>query len=213
MNNRAIYADLISKKFDNQYIIKDLSFSLKKSENALLTGRNGIGKTTLLRLFAGVTRTNTGKIEILGNPVQDNKTRSSIAYMGPGDAFYKHLSGYENLTFFNSFLNFRTNKKLDDLLKEVDLWEARNVAVKNYSTGMKKRLSISVSMLQKAQIYLFDEPFKGLDDYGKNILNKYLKKLKKENKTIFLVSNLFEDMDYFESVYELVSASRLERKR
>ena len=62
-------------------------------------------------------------------------------------------------------------------------------------------------------MYLFDEPFKGLDDYGKNILNKYLKKLKKENKTIFLVSNLFEDMDYFESVYELVSASRLERKR
>ena len=85
--------------------------------------------------------------------------------------------------------------------------------MKNYSTGMKKRLSIGVSMLQKAQIYLLDEPFKGLDDYGKNILNKYLKKLKKENRTILLVSNLFEDIDYFESIYELVSPSKMERKK
>ncbi|MBG98217.1 hypothetical protein CL659_03750 [bacterium] len=213
MNNCAIYADLISKKFDNQYIIKNLNFSLKKSENALLTGRNGIGKTTLLRLFAGVLRPNDGSIEILGNSVHDNKTRSSIAYMSPGDAFYKHLSAYENLTFFNKFLNFGTKNDLDDSLKKVDLWEARNVAVKNYSTGMKKRLSISISMLQEAQIYLLDEPFKGLDDYGKKILNKYLKELKEGNKTILLVSNLFEEIDYFESIYEFVSASKLERKK
>ena len=213
MNNCAIYADLISKKFDNQYIIKDLNFSLKKSENALLTGRNGIGKTTLLRLLAGVLRPNDGNIEILGNPVQDNKTRSSIAYMSPGDAFYKHLSGYENLIFFNKFLNLGNKNELDHSLKKVDLWEARNVAVKNYSTGMKKRLSISISMLQEAEIYLLDEPFKGLDDYGKKILNKYLKELKEDNKTILLVSNLFEEIDYFESIYEFVSASKLERKK
>jgi len=207
MSKAAISLDSVYKKFNDNYVIKDLNFSFPSGETALLKGKNGIGKTTFFRLIAGIIKAQKGKIETMGGIPTQNKIRSLVNYMGPNDGFFEHLSAYENLTFFQKVFSSGKDFSRESILKNVDLWESRNVATKNYSTGMKKRFSLAISMIRNSDLYLFDEPFKGLDDVGKEILKGYLEKIKKEKKAIFMISNLFNDIEGFDSVYEMASSS------
>lgn len=207
MSKTAINLDSVYKKFNDNYVIEDLNFSFPNGETALLKGKNGIGKTTFFRLIAGIIKAQKGKIETMGGIPTQNKIRSLVNYMGPNDGFYEHLSAYENLTFFQKVFSSGKDFSRESILKNVDLWESRNIATKNYSTGMKKRFSLAISMIRNSDLYLFDEPFKGLDDVGKEILKGYLEKIKKEKKAIFMISNLFNDIEGFDSVYEMASSS------
>tara|TARA_B100000029_G_scaffold461795_1_gene493814 strand:+ start:1285 stop:1926 length:642 start_codon:yes stop_codon:yes gene_type:complete len=211
MDKTAISFDSVCKKFNNRYIIENLNFSFQKGETALLKGKNGIGKTTFFRLASGIIKGQKGNIEIMGGSPNKNKIRSLVNYMGPNDSFYEHLSAFENLVFFSKVFEGKIHRSIDFVLEEVDLFNKKDVPVKNYSTGMKKRLALAISMMHDSELYLFDEPFKGLDDVGKGILKKYLEKIRNVKKTIFLISNFLEEVEGFDSVYEMKDSSSIKK--
>ena len=182
----------IKKKFGYQYVLKGVTFNLEKGRQTLLLGKNGAGKSTLLRILTGLMRPLAGSIklnqvEISQNP---NQLRRLIGVIFHTSQFYKELTARENLTFFSklrAIQNLRT--KIEHALEQTGLIRFATVPVKNFSSGMLKRLSIARLIVVQPQILLLDEPYTGLDYDSTNFLNAYLKQFKADGGAVLMVSH------------------------
>lgn len=178
--------------------IKELSFSYKKGpvlqnltidfeENSIhgIVGLNGSGKTTLFNILCGYLEPDAGSIISNGN----NLKKSNIAYIDTESFFYPKLSGREFLSVFKSSNN---NYNEDELASVFNL--PLDELIEDYSTGMKKKLLIISQLKQDKKIYVFDEPFNGLDIESNKSLVIILELLNKKGKTVFVSSHIIEPL-------------------
>ena len=146
-----------------------------------IVGLNGSGKTTLLNAIYGIKQADSGTV--LQN--SEKLSKRNIAYIEAENFFYSYIKGKE-------YLNLINNKDFD-----ADLWGKLfnvplNELIDNYSTGMKKKLSILFGLKMNKNIYIFDEPFNGLDIESSQILKLIIKKLKESTKTVIVTSHIIE---------------------
>lgn len=184
-----------SKKFGNLSIFHELNFSFYGGEIIGLSGNNGVGKTTFIKLLCGLIYPDSGQIFINGIDVKKNRKKwmEDVGILLDGSrSMYWRLSALQNFIYFSGLKGIFGNKALiqaEKILQLFDLWDVREKKVETFSFGMKQRLALACSISHTPSIVLLDEPTSGLDSASTQILEEYICLLAKENKTIILASH------------------------
>jgi heme exporter protein A len=153
-----------------------------------LFGRNGAGKTTFLRILAGLSRPSAGTFEIrLPEEKARRYLRGAIGYLSHNTSLYADLTALENLRFYAHLMNVPAGDEfLAQRIGQVGLAGREREPVRTYSRGMQQRLAIARAFLHDPDILLLDEPFAGLDQAGSDFLRDYLLKKHSEAKTCIM---------------------------
>ena len=188
----------LSKDYQNEKIIKNISLKIKSGVVFGFLGPNGAGKTTTIKMLVGLSMPDRGSIKINGKSPNNIKTREKIGFMPEDPYFYDHLTGVEFLTFCGQlFLNSRSRNKgyYTQIISSVGLFEARNKMLKTYSKGMKQRLGLAQAIVNDPDYIFLDEPLDGLDPIGRREIKQIILDLKKRKKTIFFNSHILSDVE------------------
>jgi ABC-2 type transport system ATP-binding protein len=153
-------------------------------------GPNGAGKTTTLRLVLGLLKKQQGHIKLFGNELEANRIEilKRLGSLIEQPSLYQHLTAKENLKIYKGVYNVGT-RRIEAVLELVDLHKTGSKKVKQFSLGMKQRLSIALALLHQPELLILDEPTNGLDPNGIIEVRELLKKLKQEQDTTILVSS------------------------
>jgi len=168
----------LSKAYGFRWALKDISIELLSGECVALLGPNGAGKTTLLKLLGGLIHPTTGHIELNGEKLARSSTsvRASIGFLSPSEHLYENLTVRENLRFFTSLYEKKTDRAgMDQALSQVELQQRGEEYVSSLSSGMKCRLSIAKWLLLEPGLLLLDEPYGVLDGSGVDLLEDFVK--------------------------------------
>jgi len=183
-----IFLDIqnLSKNYGTLKVLNNIGFKIRKGEFVSIIGANGCGKTTILNLISGLDKDYKGKINY-------DKKNSKLAYVfqNSNDSILPWKKVIENIKLDKKNLN---ENKIQDVLKEVNLWEFRNNYSYQLSGGMKQLLAISRAFIHNCNFLLLDEPFSSLDYHRASKIRDKLRKLYEENKpTILFVSHNIDD--------------------
>lgn len=186
----------ISKKIKNDTVINNVTLQVKKGETLGFVGRNGCGKTMLLRAISGLILPTKGSISV------DNKLLhkelsfpESMGLIIEKPNFLSYLSGYNNLSLIANIRNDVSKLDIESIMCQVGLDPNSKKNVKKYSLGMKQRLAIAQALMENPDLLILDEPFNGLDEAGVNLVRGILMEKKKEGKTILLTSHNSDDIE------------------
>ncbi len=183
-------------KYDKSTILKNINLNIKKGEILGLLGPSGSGKTTLIKTIIGMKRAHKGYVEVLGHNMPSLKVITELGYMAQSDALYEDLSAMDNLLFFAELYKLRgkpaKNRALE-LLSLMDLEKDANKAVKKYSGGMKRRLSLAIALIHSPQILILDEPTVGIDPVLRNSFWHEFIKIKEQGGTIIITTHVMDE--------------------
>ena len=191
-----IKVEKLNKSFKNKKVIEDITFSVKKGSVFGFFGPNGAGKTTTLRIILGLIKADSGEALVFNNSF-DNliEKKQKIGVVLENSGSYESLTAYENLKFYSKIYKIENiEKKIKEVLDIVDLTESKNKKVGEFSTGMKKKLSLARALLSDPEVLFLDEPTTGLDPLAQRDFRELILYLSKNKKvTIFLnTHNLLE---------------------
>lgn len=191
-----IHIENIYKSYKKQNILNDISFDVIKGEIFGLLGPSGAGKTTLIRLLMGMEYPNSGQIEIMGNKVPDLKTIEKIGYTAQADALYTDLTCEENMKFYCQLYKIpkkECSKNINEALKVVNLNEDLKKIVSTFSGGMKRRLSLAISLVNSPKILVLDEPTVGMDPVLRKQIWLELENLKNSGVSIIITTHVMDE--------------------
>ena len=195
----------VSKSFKDHTVLKNINLTVNKGEICGIIGRNGSGKTVLLKCICKIFLEDSGEIYILGE--NTTKTPSIIKNLGvliETPAFLENFSGYWNLKFLADLSHKIGKKEVQAILRVVGLEEAQNKKVKNYSLGMKQRLAIAQTIMENQTILILDEPMNGLDKKGVSQMRDIFLEYKKKGNSILMATHNPQDVEILcDHVYEM----------
>lgn len=179
----------VAKEYDLRPILDDVSLTLEAGKRYVLTAPNGSGKTTLLYVMAGLSKPTRGQVKWNGMPLSPALRRNLGAVMQES-FLYGDLTGEENLRYYASLYGCRNAKSVAlQWLEAVQLTEAAHDLVRQYSKGMRQRLSLARAMLHEPQLMLLDEPFDGMDESATRVAQRLLQGVLERGGTLFLVTH------------------------
>ena len=159
-----------------------------------LIGKNGAGKTTLMKMVCGLTAPSVGEYELFESHDVDEE-RKRIGCMIEQPALYPDMTARDNLIYYNKLMGIRNNSNIDEILELVGLTEAQKKKTKQFSLGMKQRLSIAIALLGYPDLLILDEPINGLDPTGIKEIRELILRLNKErNITIIISSHILGEL-------------------
>ena len=183
-----IEVQALAKYFGRFSALRELNLHVRGGEFVALFGRNGAGKTTFLRILAGLSRASSGTLRIQGSATSAGQSsRGTIGFLSHNTALYPDLTALENLRFFARLLDM-PNDDVDLIprIERVGLAGREREPVRNYSRGMQQRLAIARAFLHDPAILLLDEPFTGLDQPGTDFLKRYLEEAHAQGRTCLM---------------------------
>ena len=175
---------------NSEKTIKNISFSIEKGEIFGFLGPSGAGKSTTQKILIGILKKYVGKVSVNGSEISEvtGNFYNNIGVSFEFPNLYSKLTGRENLDFFTSLYKTTKNRS-SDLLAMVDLSDAADKRVSDYSKGMKTRLNFCRSLVHDPEIIFFDEPTSGLDPLNGKRIKDIIRGLKEQGKTIFLTTH------------------------
>jgi heme exporter protein A len=195
MSPAAIELEDVSKRFGSRWAVARLSYSLPAGRSLLLTGHNGSGKTTLLRMISTATFPSAGQIKIFGAETREQREalRHQVALLSHASYLYEDLTATQNLNLVAQFLGLENRKQLiAGLLERIGLTPRADSPVRQFSAGMRKRLTIARLLMKAPRLALFDEPFGELDPAGILQMEGLVRELQAAGTTIVLATHLVE---------------------
>jgi ABC-type multidrug transport system ATPase subunit len=187
----------IKKNFQDITAVDNLSFDLISGEIFGLLGPNGAGKSTTLAILTGLVKADEGEVKIFSYDLKKSfiKAVKNMGVLVEVPSFYGYLSGFENLKLL-SRIKMVKKGEIYATLEKLGMANWAKTKVKNYSSGMKKRLGIACALLGNPKILILDEPTSGLDPKGRQITLDLIKSLSKnESKSVIISSNLLHDIE------------------
>ncbi|MBR5067062.1 MAG: ABC transporter ATP-binding protein [Lachnospiraceae bacterium] len=185
-----------SKKIKDTVIYEDIDMTCESGSIVGLIGKNGAGKTMLLKSICGLTNYTGGEISVLGKKIgTDVEIPESVGVIIEVPGFLPNLSGYKNLKYLADIKGKIGKDRIFEVIKQVGLDPENKKHVGKYSLGMRQRLGIAQALMEDPEILLLDEPMNGLDNKGVAEVKEILKELRKRDKTIILASHHMEDID------------------
>ena len=182
----------LTKKYGENYALKNLNLSVAPGEIFCLLGQNGAGKTTTINLFLGLIAPTEGHALINGVEVSPNtKTQKMIAYIPEVVQLYGNMDGLENIAFFSQLAGYRySTTQLEDLLLKAGLKKEDHVKkLSSYSKGMRQKVGIAIALSKNADYIFMDEPISGLDPKAAIEFTQVCKELSQEGKAIFMATH------------------------
>lgn len=178
--------------------LKGLDLAIAPGEVFGFLGPNGAGKSTTIKLVMGLLRPTSGTAKIMGVDVGRAESRRRVGYLPENPAFYDYLSAEEYIAFVGS--QFRMEKALlvrrsEEVLKQLDLWDARKRPMRGYSKGMVQRLGFAQTLVHDPDVYILDEPMSGLDPIGRALVKDIIRELKERGKTVFFSTHITADVE------------------
>ncbi|MBE5960534.1 MAG: ABC transporter ATP-binding protein [Lachnospiraceae bacterium] len=188
----------LCKTYGKQKIVEDINMHIEKGKIYGLLGRNGAGKTSIMKMILGLTTISSGEIKIFGESIKENPrgiySRLGSLIEAPG--FYPSLSAYENLKIFSMLKGTTKKNAIKDALDLVNLSYQDKKPFSSYSLGMKQRLGIANALMNEPEFLILDEPTNGLDPIGIAELREFIRNLsEKEGKTILISSHQLSEME------------------
>ena len=185
----------LTKTFGRFTALRSLSLRVPEGEFLTIVGRNGAGKTTFLKIVSSIVRSYTGDVLLAGKNLKDadEDTRSKIGFVSHESLLYKDLTVRDNLSFYARMYGVADReRKIDEIIRRVDLDAKTSVLVRALSRGMKQRLSLARAFIHEPSILLLDEPFTGLDERASEILEEVLAGFKRSGGTVIMVTHDIE---------------------
>lgn len=178
--------------YQKKQVLKDINLIVEKNEHCALVGRNGSGKSTLIHTMLGLLPVKNGTITLGGYSNKNQSWKKIVSYLPEKFHLYPHLTGLENMSFFASLIGRVDEKRIEEKLRIVSLWDDRNEFIRSYSKGMLQRLGLAVILYYDSDIIILDEPTSGLDPIGRQEILTIIGSLK--NKTVFMASHHIDEI-------------------
>lgn len=197
MDDKVIQTKELTKKYGEQTVVNQVNLHVKKGRIYGLLGRNGAGKTTIMKMMLGLTAATSGSIELFGSPLWGNEKTiyPRIGAMIEHPGFYPNLTGTENLEIFAKLRGTASNHAVKHALELVGLPYKDKKTFGKYSLGMKQRLGIANAILHDPELLILDEPTNGLDPIGIAEMRNFMKTLStQQGKTILISSHILSEI-------------------
>lgn len=175
----SVHLKEVTKLFGRFAALRGVSHDFRPGTLTVILGDNGAGKSTLLRIVAGLLSQTSGTCTVTGR----------LGYMAHASMLYDELTGLENLRYFASLYGIEDDNRLRDLLTAVDLDPALTRSARDYSQGMRQRLSLARAVVHDPQVLLLDEPFSNIDAESAQHIVNLLDSWRDAGKTILLVTH------------------------
>lgn len=188
----------VTRLFGRKKVLKNISLTVNQGEIFGFLGPSGAGKTTLVKMIAGIDTPTRGEVLIFRSKMPSLKLMKRIGYMAQSDALYGELTAYENLDFFASLYGLngaKKKKRIHDVMEIVNLTEHMKKLVSQYSGGMKRRLSLAIALLHSPEILLLDEPTVGIDPILRESIWQELRNLSMEGAAIFVTTHVMDEAE------------------
>ena len=208
-----IIIENLSKTIKNNKILDNVNLTFESGHVYGLVGRNGSGKTMLLRAICGLIFPDSGKVIIDGKQLhKDISFPESCGIIIENTDLFPNFSAFDNLKMLSEIKNTANDNMIKSAIKSVGLDPDSKKKVKTFSLGMKQRLSIAQALFEDPDILLLDEPTNALDEDGVNYVRRILLEQKKKNKLIIIASHNKEDISLLSDTVISVSNGRFQRK-
>ena len=198
MAELALEAQALRKDFGPKTAVRDLTLSVPRGEVFGFLGPNGAGKTTSIKMLLGLVHPTSGGGRLLGAPIGQTRARARVGYLPEHFAFHEWLQGRELLRFHGRLLGLRgpsLEQALEGLLRRVELREAGDQCLREYSKGMRQRIGLAQALLGEPDLVFLDEPTSGLDPLGRLLVRDVIRDLKARGTTVFLNSHLLSEVE------------------
>ena len=205
----------LCKKYKKQYALKDVSMNIQKGDIYGFVGENGSGKTTVIRLLAGLIFPTSGSFVLFDekNDSKDiDKARKKLGAIVETPSIYRNFSAKENLKLQCDILGIKAGENIKEVLKSVGLADMydNNKKAGQFSLGMRQRLGIAMALLGEPEFIVLDEPMNGLDPTGIVEIRELILKLNKENGITFLISShILNELALVANRYGIISKGKM----
>jgi len=190
----AIETHGLTRRYGAMVAVDHLDLKVRQGEVYGFLGPNGAGKTTTLRMLLGLIAPSSGTMALLGAPAGSGASLSRIGSMIETPAFYPFLSGRDNLKLLAAYSG-TSDRRVDEVLGQVDLAGRAKDPFRAYSLGMKQRLGVAAALLKDPPLLMLDEPTNGLDPAGMADMRALIRRLGDEGRTVLLSSHLMNEVE------------------
>jgi ABC-2 type transport system ATP-binding protein len=209
----AVVIDHASKRFGDDIAVDDISLTVRTGTILGIIGPSGSGKTTTIRLLTGALAPSDGRVRVLGEDPREfhRRTRERIGYMPQQFTLYPDLTARENVDFVASLFGilWRTrHRRTKEVLKLVDLWDARGRRAGRLSGGMQRRLELACALVHDPALMFLDEPTAGLDPILRVKVWEELRRLREDGRTLLVTTQYVNEAESCDMV-ALIAGGRL----
>ncbi len=210
----AISVKNLTKKFKDAVVLDNVSIDFEEGKVHGLIGRNGSGKTMLMKCICGIVPPTSGEIYVNDQRIgKDTDIPKNVGIIIETPGFIPNYSAYNNLKFL-AVLNNRIGKtEIKNAIKKVGLNPDDKKKVGKFSLGMRQRLGLAQAIMENPDLFILDEPMNGLDKDGVKDMRQYLLDLKEQGKTILIASHSAEDIDVLCGTVHEMDKGKIERVR
>jgi ABC-type multidrug transport system ATPase subunit len=195
MSEIILEINALHKKYRDVTALESLSFQVKRGQIFGLLGPNGSGKTTTLGILLGSLNATSGTFSWFGNGQQDENRRNIGALLETPN-FYPYLNAQDNLVVVAKIKGMTGyESRIEQVLKDVNLWDRRLSKFRTFSLGMKQRLAIASALLNNPDVLVLDEPTNGLDPQGIAEMRNLILDIAKTGKTIIIASHILDEIE------------------
>ncbi|MCI5705431.1 MAG: ABC transporter ATP-binding protein [Pseudoflavonifractor sp.] len=202
----------LTKRYGAALAVDHADITLPKGEIYGLVGRNGAGKTTIIRMVASQTVPTSGEVELFGATGERDleKARSRTGAMVEIPSFYPYLTARENLEYYRRQRGIAGARVVEDALEQVGLTDTGKKKFKTFSLGMKQRLGLALALMNRPELLLLDEPINGLDPEGIVEFRNLLLELNRQYQTTILISShILSELQNLATCYGFIDKGRM----
>ena len=202
----------LTKAYGQATAVNDVKLNIEKGQIYGLVGRNGAGKTTIIRMVSGQTVPTSGELELFGAtaPAELNRMRRRTGAMVEIPSFYPYLTARENLEYYRIQRGIPGKRVVEEALEFVDLAGTGKKKFKNFSLGMKQRLGLALALMNHPDFLLLDEPINGLDPEGIVEFRNILLDLNRQRQTTILISShILPELANLATFYGFIDKGRM----
>lgn len=202
----------LSKKYQNVTVVDNVNLHIQKGKIYGLLGRNGAGKTTIMKMMLQLVSPTAGKIMIFGKDHRDQMkdTYQKIGSLIETPGFFANLTGQENLEILARFRKNASKTSVKHALELVGLDQEKKKPFSDYSLGMKQRLGIAAAIMHEPELLILDEPINGLDPIGISKMRQFLFELSRtKGTTIFISSHVLGEIEQIADMIGVINQGKL----
>ena len=202
----------VSKKFDNSVVLQDVNLKLESGKIYGFVGRNGSGKSVLLKMICGFYAPTEGSILLDGyDYIKNNSFPKNTRALIEKPSFLPDLTGYENLELLAAIQKKIGSAEIEEAIKSVNLSEGANKKYSKYSLGTKQKLGIAQVIMENPEMIILDEPLNGVEKKTAENIRGLLLEEKKKNKLIIIASHIKDDIEQLADVVYEVDGGQVQK--